>query len=239
MVDTVTSSTRPKHPYFATLLVLVAVIILCGLGLWQMQRAEQKQSRLEQIEQRSSTARLSLRELLEFEEKRDLPFEVFGAPDPEKVFYLDNRIESGHVGYHVLVPVETDYGVQLINFGWIKAEQLRTQLPEVKIDATAQQYIGVSAVPNINPMVTETATKQDGWPLVIQQIDLPLMSTFLGIQLSPVVMQLSPEHPAGLVRNWKPVVMSPQKHYGYAIQWFGLAIACLVIYIVALLKRNR
>ena len=39
------------------------------------------------------------------------------------------------------------------------------------------------------------------------------------------------------VRDWRPAVMGPGKHLSYAVQWFGLAIALIVIFIVNL-KRN-
>ena len=41
----------------------------------------------------------------------------------------------------------------------------------------------------------------------------------------------------GFIRNWKPVVLLPEKSTSYAVQWFSLALALLVIYIVVNLKK--
>ncbi|GAA0855005.1 SURF1 family protein [Aliiglaciecola litoralis] len=203
-----------------------------------MQRAQEKQERVTQIEQRQSVSRLSLDTVLNEQDRRDLPFEVKGALQLDKVFLLDNRIETGQVGFHVLVPLETESGVLMINFGWIKANAYRDQLPQIQLNQDTYSFYGISAVPTHNPMVTETATASAPWPRVIQSIDLTLMSAFLDHPLLPVVMQLAPEHQMGFVRNWQPVVMAPEKHYAYALQWFGLALACVIIYFVALRKRR-
>lgn len=234
----VNKSNLPKHPYFATFLVLVAVIILCSLGVWQLQRAQQKEVRLQQIELRKSNNPLALEDVLGQQDKRDLPVRFTGKLKVNKPFLLDNRIENGQVGFHVLVPASTDLGVVLVNLGWIKSGQYRDKLPKFDLPAYSQVFYGTSAVPTVNPMVTETAAMSDNWPILLQSIDLSLISTFIDADLLPLVLQLDPEHPIGFSRNWVAVVMAPEKHYAYAVQWFALAIACVIIYIVALRKRK-
>lgn len=232
----VTSDQKP--PYIATFFALVSVCILVALGTWQLQRAEQKEQRLTQIEQRKSASILTINDVLEQPDPRDLTYQVSGQILMDKVFLLDNRIETGQVGFHVVVPVETQQGIQLINYGWVKSGLYRTELPKFKLNQNTQSFHGVSSVPSVNPMVSETATQADPWPKVIQTIDLVKMSSFLGRDVLPIVMQLDPDHADGFVRNWKAVVMAPEKHYGYAVQWYGLALACLIIYVVALRKRK-
>lgn len=228
-----------KLPYFATIITLVAVFTMCALGFWQIQRAQEKTVRLAQIETRQSSAPLSLEALLSMQDdKRDVPFNAFGELNTEKYFLLDNRLESGKVGYHVLAQLTTNQGVLLVNFGWVKAANRRDILPEVNLPFMQLKVNGISQIPFSNPMVTETAKVGDPWPMVVQAIDLDKLSKFSGKSLLPIVMQLDPVHPDGFVRNWKAVVMAPEKHYAYALQWFGLALACILIYIVALRKRK-
>jgi surfeit locus 1 family protein len=47
---------------------------------------------------------------------------------------------------------------------------------------------------------------------------------------------LDPGEPDGFVRTWAPPGFPPIRHLGYAVQWFGLALALLVIYVVTNLK---
>jgi surfeit locus 1 family protein len=42
----------------------------------------------------------------------------------------------------------------------------------------------------------------------------------------------------GYLRDWRPTVMTPDQHLGYAVQWFALAVALVVIY-AALNFRKR
>ncbi|MDO6694354.1 SURF1 family protein [Aliiglaciecola sp. 3_MG-2023] len=227
-----------KHPYFATFLVLLAVAILCSLGVWQLQRGHYKTDRIQQIELRKATTPLNIEDILERQDKRDLPLEFKGRMLVNKIFLLDNRIENGQVGFHVLVPVRTEFGVVITNLGWVKGGQYRNDLPKFDLPTYEQVLFGTSWVPTVNPMVTETAQITDSWPVLVQSIDLTLMSKFLGTEVLPMVLQLDPAFPIGFSRHWVPVVMAPEKHYGYAIQWFALAMACFVIYVVALRKRN-
>lgn len=227
-----------KLPKTATLVTLLAFVIMFTLGAWQLQRANEKSLRLNQIEQARANAPFSLVDILKHkDEQQDLPLKVRGRAAHDSYFLLDNKIEQGKVGFHVLVPLETEQGWLFGNFGWIAGTGDRRRLPSVALDPLLQTYHGVIAIPTLNPMITETATVDGVWPKLIQQIDLALMQQHFGQVFLPVVLLLDPDEKSPFIRNWQPVVMPPEKHIGYAIQWFGLGIAALVIFIFA--QRNR
>jgi cytochrome oxidase assembly protein ShyY1 len=49
---------------------------------------------------------------------------------------------------------------------------------------------------------------------------------------------LSEGQPGSLAFDWMPVEeITPEKHVGYAVQWFGLATALLIIYLGVNTKR--
>ena len=54
----------------------------------------------------------------------------------------------------------------------------------------------------------------------------------LGYALLPVVLLLDPDQDQGFARDWTPLQFGPERNVGYAVQWFGLAAALLVIYLV-------
>ncbi len=232
-------ASKQHPPYFATFITLVAVFTMCWLGYWQMQRAEEKNQRLDQINERQRDAAIDLELLKALEQdKRDISFVATGIINSAQYFLLDNRLEAGQVGYHVLVPLDTDQGILLVNFGWVKAGLRREVLPIIQLPQGFVELSGKSQIPSFNPMVSETAKEGDAWPIVVQAIDLAKLSSLLGQSLLPIVMQLDQNDPHGFVRNWQAVVMAPEKHYAYAVQWFGLAIACILIYLFALRKRK-
>ena len=73
--------------------------------------------------------------------------------------------------------------------------------------------------------------------MLIAQPDLGFLSERLGTKLIPYIAYITESEKFGLRNNFKPVTMSPEKHFGYSIQWFGLAIACFLVYVFALKKK--
>lgn len=238
MTESSHQSGHNKKPVLATIITLIAVVIMCGLGTWQLERGEEKKDRLAQIEARKNEKPIDIDALMGFEgDIRDIPFSLNGRVMTDKAFLVDNKLHKGQVGYQVLVPVEMNQGVILVNFGWIKGGQYRDEIPSFVLPQGMVTLDGVVSVPQLNPVVRETAINDGVWPKVIQQTDLPLLEEFVDTPLAGFVMLLSPEHSEGFERNWQPVVMSPQKHLGYAIQWYGLALASILVYVFALRGR--
>ena len=230
---------KKSFPVLATLVTFVAVVIMLNLGLWQLDRMEQKEQRLDTLMQRQAQSSIDLLSLSdETQGLADIPVRFVGTPMSNQYLLLDNRIYNGTVGYELLVLVETNAGVVLVNYGWIEAGESRQVLPTVVIPSGQQEYAGNVVEPSDNPMIRETIRRIDAYPVVIQQIDIPLLERLTGETLLPYIVSREPQSTDPYVRNWQPVVMPPAKHMGYAIQWFGLAIAATLIYLFAVFKRK-
>jgi cytochrome oxidase assembly protein ShyY1 len=67
------------------------------------------------------------------------------------------------------------------------------------------------------------------WPLRVQQIELDKFSVLLDKPLLPFVLYVNETELIGYKKDWQAIVMPPEKHRGYAFQWFSLAIAWLVL----------
>lgn len=231
-----------KRPIFATIVALLSVVTMVCLGIWQWQRGEQKQLRLTQLAERSVQTPYSVSEVLALEvgkDIRDMPVKVTGEVRSSTYFLLDNRIFNGRVGYEVLVPMPYNGRFLVINFGWVPGNADRRALPAIVLPDGIRDYPGTVYVPTVNPLVVETAKVDGQWPKVVQAIDLDHLSQHLNGTSLPFVLQLDGAHPDGFERNWQPVVMPPEKHYGYAVQWFGLAIAAAAIYLFAVRKQAK
>ncbi|CAG0878777.1 unnamed protein product [Cyprideis torosa] len=70
---------------------------------------------------------------------------------------------------------------------------------------------------------------QEQWPKVIQYLDYPRMADVLGASVIEGVVQL--DNPIGTAypKLWKPVAFGPEKHIGYALQWFAVALTLLMV----------
>jgi cytochrome oxidase assembly protein ShyY1 len=66
------------------------------------------------------------------------------------------------------------------------------------------------------------------------------LSAELGYPLEPAVILLDPEAEGGYQRDWHPSFggFGPERHQAYAVQWFSLAAALLVIYMVVNTHRH-
>jgi surfeit locus 1 family protein len=60
----------------------------------------------------------------------------------------------------------------------------------------------------------------------------------LGDQPYPMQLLLDANNTDGFLRDWRPTVMGPERHLGYAVQWFGLAVTLMIIYIVVNMKKT-
>lgn len=233
-----------RLPFVATLVTFVCVVIMFALGNWQLQRAEQKTERLLAIKLAAKTAQVDLQQVLRsnVDEMLDMPVNFEGAADAVHYFLVDNKIIKGRVGYQILVPMQTDSGTVIANFGWIAATNSRDVLPSVQINAEKERYAGVISLPQNNAMVKETAVVDGNWPKVLQQTDLKVIQQHYNQEVLPFVVLLNPQEASTFVRNWQPVVMAPEKHLAYAAQWFLLGFAALAVFIIAQrnkLKRNN
>jgi surfeit locus 1 family protein len=77
------------------------------------------------------------------------------------------------------------------------------------------------------------------FPVLIQALDLDEMSTIAALDFVSVVGLLSPESEDGYVRQWEPYTGSIERHIGYAIQWFLMALVLAFIGIRLALKQRK
>ncbi|MEP7705637.1 SURF1 family protein [Paraglaciecola sp. 25GB23A] len=223
-----------RLPIVATLITFLAVVIMFALGLWQLQRADEKNQRQNMIAQASSSDPLQIETAKQMgESARDFPVRLLGLADSQRYFLLDNRIQEGRVGYEVLTVVNSQQGNVVVNLGWLAAPALRADLPQVSIASEQQTYEGMLSIPQKNNFISETAVSNQQWPKLLQQIDVTFMEQIYGQELLPFVILLDESSDSDFVRKWQPVVMPPEKHIAYAIQWFLLAFAALIIFVIA------
>jgi len=219
-----------------TVVTIVLFALLLGLGFWQLDRADQKKTLLDQYrgKQESSVLRLApgLKSTAGLNYRRAT---VAGHYDSRHQLLLDNRTHAGRVGYEVLTPLvmEDSRVAILVNRGWIPLVQSRDILPDVTVPEHRRKLVGRIKVPPGKVFMLGREVPRRDWPWRIQQIHLDKLSAELGRPLLPVILRLDAGEPDGYVRDWKPTPgFGPERNIAYAVQWFGLAITLLIIYLV-------
>lgn len=220
-----------------TLLVFSGLV---KLGLWQSDRALQKEQRIATITQLSQTQALSLAQVLsEKNEINDLPITMLGEFDNDIIFLLDNQTNKGQLGYRVYQVFNSNEQAVLVNLGWVLGSINRQEIPELQAITGKYQLSGHVRKIEQGIMLMEQVLVKGEWPLRVQQIELDKFSTLISRQLLPFVVYLDKTESVGYEKNWQPIVMPPEKHRAYAFQWFSLAIAWLFLMIWASIKLGK
>ncbi|CAG4883792.1 SURF1-like protein [Georgfuchsia toluolica] len=221
-----------------TLLLLLALPCLIGLGFWQLDRANGREAAGQLLEARAAAPAIALpAEVVSTESLRDRHVITSGRYEPAYQFFLDNRVWHGQAGYDVITPLHVA-GSRLrvlVNRGWIPVPADRRQLPNV---ATPEEPVEVDGTAVIPPTGTfSLAQPAERWESIWQKLDLGRFQRLADMPLQPVVIQLSPQSPAaGFVREWPRVDAGVARNLGYAVQWFGFAVVAVVLWLWSAFK---
>lgn len=222
-------------PAWATLGLICACAAFVSAGFWQLDRGDQKRRLFSEFDSGTSAGLIeTLVDEADTEQHRYRPFRVAGRYDTERQFLLDNMIYNGRPGYQVLTPLLRDGAAVLINRGWLPADADRTVLPDIAVETAARTVTGLLA-PLPRPGIRlEVAVPTDDtpWPRRQSYPTIDAIRAQLGYAVPDYQLLLKPGADDGFVRDWRPAVMSPEKHLSYAVQWFGFAITLCIIFVV-------
>jgi len=220
-----------------SVLVAVVVPLAVTLGFWQLGRAEQKRVLEESRLASYGTLPIDERGL---ETAADFTrVRLTGHYDATQQFFVDNQARHGVPGYVVVTRFDTVGGrTVLVNRGWIAAPPLREETPsappppeEVRIEATRWPDVRSSAAASPD-------TWDETWPKRVQYLDIGRMAAASSATL-PVQLRLDD----GQAGSLEPIVigeeMTPARHLGYAVQWFGLATAMTIAFVVLGFKHGK
>ncbi|KAA0442363.1 MAG: SURF1 family protein [Candidatus Thioglobus sp.] len=217
------------------LLISLTLWGLVELGFWQLDRAEQKRTIENAIiaAQSSPPQPLSAAELLGKEYYQVL---LKGHYDSAKQFIYDNQIVNSNAGYYVLTPFVLDAGSAiLVNRGFIPWNGKRSKLANIQV---SQQPISIQArlIKPSQRIKLKQSQPSKIFPLLIQSLDIDQLSQLSGYQIVPMLAQLDASATNGFYRKWQPFYGSINKHLGYAVQWFLMALALSIIAAYLLIK---
>jgi cytochrome oxidase assembly protein ShyY1 len=217
-----------------TLLTLVLVPLMVGLGFWQLQRAGEKAELAGNWEMRVQQAPVALSGLA-VDDPAALSYRrvrIAGVFEPGRYFLVDNRTRRGRFGYEVLGVLRSDSTTVLVNRGWMEGDPARRSLPRVPAVDGAVEITGHVYVAPGRPYLLAEQQLTPGWPKVIQAVEMDKISTSLDDPVFPYPVRLDPDQPGALVTDWQIVNVSPEKHRGYAVQWFTMAAVLSIFYLL-------
>lgn len=232
-------------PLLPTVAYIVVLGFLLFLGGWQLERAGQKHEELAQRAAAIESPVIALNDMqttLERHEFRRVTAK--GTYDVQRQFLLDNQVEDRVVGYRWLVPFELagrDQAV-LVDRGFIPLGDSRDELPELRIEEPEQTVTGlIGRGPGVGMRLGESTDNPGQWPRRIQYLDYEYMQSQIPYPIADHLviegsLDLAPRIERAGRDAWR---FGPERHEGYAFQWFSMALALTVIWIVVNTKRRK
>ena len=223
-----------------SILITATFAFLVSLGFWQLERADDKRS----IEVSIKQANTGSVELIKKEEglqsKEYYEVRLQGKYLSDKQFIYDNQIVDQVSGYYVLTPyaLEGQSKAILINRGFIPWNGRRDKLADIVIGQETRE-IKVQISKPIKRMELKPSEVGIQFPVLIQSIDLQDMADRAKVNFSSVIGLLDASASNGFIRKWEPYTGSIEKHIGYAVQWFLMALVLAIIGIRIAIKQRK
>jgi surfeit locus 1 family protein len=228
---------------WAVLATALALAAFVALGWWQIGRGREKQAMIESFA-RGTQSSVVLAGATVAELPRYQHVTAVGHYDPSRQILIDNMpSQAGRPGFRVLTPLvrEGSDRLLLVDRGWLPLGPSRAELPAVYVSPEPRSVAGrldQLPVPGVRVGAAGVAG-DDSWPRVLNFPRQADIEQVLGAAVEPRILLLDPAAPDGYERVWRPAVgFGPERHLGYAIQWFALAIVLLVIFVSLSFKRR-
>ena len=231
---------RPRLiPTIATMLTLP---LLVYLGLWQSGKAEQKQILQDIYEKRGVSVPIRVSaEPLVVDEIRYSRVVATGQYEPLYQILLDNQINKGQAGYHVITPllIKGSNMRILVNRGWIPLGNDRNVPPVINTPSGEIEVTGFAHDPSGKYIeLAKAEAAKASWQLVWQNLDMKRYKEAASFPIQSVTMLLDPASQAGgYVREWPKPDARIEINRGYAVQWYLMSLTLVVIFLVTNLKK--
>nr|WP_298136515.1 SURF1 family protein [uncultured Pseudomonas sp.] len=222
-----------------SVLVLLLLPGLIALGFWQLSRADEKRELLATQQARQDAAPISIDELEQKADPAYVRVRLQGYFDARHSLLLDNRTRDGQAGVELLQPFyDQGSGLWLLlNRGWLPWPDRRVP----PTFATPSEPLSLSAwvyVPTGKAFLLQADAPTSDWPRLVTAVEPKALWEELGRGGLSHEVRLQPG-PAAFRSDWPVVAMSPDKHLGYAVQWFALAAALFGLFIYLGLHNAR
>lgn len=209
---------------FAPVATVLLVALFVSLGVWQLDRAAQKNRTRALFEDDAPYTRVTgVMPVTEFQ-----LLEAQGRYLGERQVLIDNMIVDGRIGSYAITPFRyaPDEPLLIVNRGWIPRAAGDSSRPGLGVAGDARVIRGRAGfLPKVGIRSREAFQAGDDWPKSASYPTLDELSVELGEELLPFVLLLGPEADEGFLRHWQPRESGPMMHYGYALQWFAMAAA--------------
>ena len=217
---------------------IIFVPITISLGMWQIERANEKKLIIANYDKLLVSAPIALQKNQMLNNWQ--PIETTGTYE-DTIVYEDNAINNGKAGFKVYHLFRNDDGTFIfIHRGFIERNLIKNNLPEVEIPTEKKTIYGTTLFKQNNTFVKNI---EESDSRIIQEFNASLLIDKYPMlkdkYLHPFLFNLDIRDVNKYQPIEKPVNMTASKHIGYAIQWFGLCAALIILTIYAYRRKGE
>ena len=236
---------RTRTLFVGWTLALLAIALFTSLGSWQSRRAVEKQAMLDAAAHvTGARAAVPLSAASDPERVRGYDWAGgVGEFDARGPLLLDNQQRNGRAGvraYRIFVPAQG--APLLVDLGWLPLAGDRA-LPAIARPTGTLALRGLLAPPPSPGIALGGGIARSGAGWLLTRVDTVAIARDLGLSvpLAPRVLRLDPALSIGYDRDLELLAntLPPDKHRGYALQWFAMALTVLVIALILTFRRPR
>ena len=225
----------------ATIATAIALIILCGLGIWQLERLQWKQGLIETVNRNMKAAPLTVDRLLALdgEAAQYRRVTLTGRFDHAREAYAFTTSAGGEAVYHVLTPLTLADGRMLLIDRGAVPESRRD--PATRAGGNPQGEVRLTGVWRIPDPPGAFTPAPDLARRIWYARDVAGIAAAQHLTLAAAVVidaDATP-NPGGWPRGGQTVVEFRNQHLSYAVTWFGLAACLLGVWLAFHISRGR
>ena len=217
---------------------IIFVPITISLGLWQIERANETKVIISNYDKLLVSTPIALQKEQPLENWQ--PIETVGAYQ-DLVVYEDNAISSGKAGFKVYHLFQNGDGTFIfVHRGFIERNLIKNNLPRIDTPIGKKNIKGTTLFKQNNTFVKNI---EESDIRIIQEFNASVLIERFPIlkdrYLHPFLFNLDVRDADKFQPIEKPVNMTATKHIGYAIQWFGLCAALIILTIYAYRRKGE
>ena len=222
------------------ILVLICLTILIGLGVWQLQRLKWKENLLARIAALQAAPARPLADILAAAGDLDFVRVSVACPDLERRPTLRLfAVWNGQAGYRMIAacPISAaGFSSVLVDRGFQPLEQPTPHPPGRPV--LPGPVIGVLRQGDKPNFVTPP--NRVGENLWYSRNPAAMAKALGATAPAPVFLMLEQPDPMGAGPQPAPIPANiPNRHFEYALTWFGLAASLIGVYAAMLFRRRR
>lgn len=233
---------RFRPNWFPTLVAILLVAGMVQLGFWQYHKAEQKLALQSAYDARLGDAPVAVPDSVDdIENWRYRRIRAKGHYETAYQILLDNQIENGIAGYHVITPfrAEGSKGLLLVDRGWIPTGD-RSRLTKIDTPEDLLEVTGFAWVPSTRFYELAPPPASNAWQPLWENMDMARYQKAVPYPVLPFVLRLDAgSHAGGFARNWVMPASRIERNLGYAWQWWGFSVALVIIWLFVNFKKEE